>query len=45
MLNLSRKTVDTHRLLIINKLGIRDVPGLVRYALRTGILPLSWLAK
>jgi DNA-binding NarL/FixJ family response regulator len=39
MLNLSVKTVETHRAQIMERLGIRDVPGLVRYALRTGLVP------
>ena len=39
LLNLSVKTVETHRAQIMERLGIRDVAGLVRYALRTGLLP------
>jgi DNA-binding NarL/FixJ family response regulator len=39
LLNLSVKTVETHRAQIMERLGIRDVPGLVRYALRTGLVP------
>jgi DNA-binding NarL/FixJ family response regulator len=38
-LNLSVKTVETHRAQIMERLGIRDVAGLVRYALRTGLVP------
>ena len=38
-LNLTVKTVETHRAQIMERLGIRDVPGLVRYALRTGLVP------
>ena len=38
-LGLSVKTVETHRAQIMERLGIRDVPGLVRYALRTGLVP------
>ena len=38
-LNLSVKTVETHRAQIMERLGIRDVAGLVRYALRTGLIP------
>lgn len=37
-LNLSVKTVETHRAQIMERLGIRDVAGLVRYALRTGLV-------
>jgi len=32
LLNLSVKTVETHRAQIMERLGIRDVAGLVRYA-------------
>ena len=39
VLKLSVKTVETHRAQIMERLGIRDVPGLVRYALRTGLVP------
>jgi DNA-binding NarL/FixJ family response regulator len=38
-LSLSVKTVETHRAQIMERLGIRDVAGLVRYALRTGLVP------
>ena len=35
---LSAKTVETHRAQLMERLGIRDVAGLVRYAVRTGIV-------
>jgi len=38
-LNLSVKTVETHRAQIMERLQIRDVAGLVRYAMRTGLVP------
>lgn len=38
-LNLSVKTVETHRAQIMERLGIRDVAGLVRYAIRAGLVP------
>lgn len=38
-LKLSIKTVETHRAAIMRRLGIRDLPGLVRFALRVGLLP------
>ncbi len=38
-LKLSVKTVETHRAQIMDRLGIRDVPGLVRYAMRAGLVP------
>lgn len=39
-LGLSVKTVETHRAQIMQRLGIQDVPGLVRYAILHGISPL-----
>jgi DNA-binding NarL/FixJ family response regulator len=39
ILKLSVKTVDAHRLQLMDRLGIHDVPGLVRYAMRTGLVP------
>lgn len=38
-LAVSVKTVETHRAQIMERLGIRDVAGLVRYAMRVGIVP------
>jgi DNA-binding NarL/FixJ family response regulator len=38
-LSLSVKTVETHRAQIMERLRIRDVAGLVRYAMRAGIVP------
>jgi DNA-binding NarL/FixJ family response regulator len=38
LLGLSIKTVDTHRAQIMDRLGIRDIAGLVRYAIRTGLV-------
>jgi DNA-binding NarL/FixJ family response regulator len=38
-LNLSVKTIETHRAQIMERLGIRDVAGLVRYAMRVGLVP------
>jgi DNA-binding NarL/FixJ family response regulator len=37
-LELSIKTVETHRAQIMERLGIRDVPGLVRFAIRAGLI-------
>jgi len=37
-LDLSVKTVETHRAQLMQRLNIRDVPGLVRYALRVGLV-------
>ncbi|MBB1520351.1 response regulator [Aquipseudomonas guryensis] len=41
ILNLSVKTVDTHRAQIMDRLAIRDLAGLVMYALRRGIIKLD----
>jgi DNA-binding NarL/FixJ family response regulator len=38
-LSLSVKTVETHRAQIMQRLGIYDLPGLVRFAIRNGLLP------
>lgn len=38
-LNLSTKTVETHRAQLMDRLGIHDVPGLVKYAMRVGLIP------
>ena len=37
-LDLSVKTVETHRARIMERLGIRDVAGLVRFAIRSGLV-------
>jgi len=37
-LDLSIKTVETHRKDLMDRLGIHDVAGLVRYAIRAGII-------
>jgi len=37
-LGLSVKTVEAHRAQMTQRLGIHDVPGLVRYAMRIGLL-------
>jgi DNA-binding NarL/FixJ family response regulator len=37
-LNLSIKTVETHRGELMNRLNIHDIAGLVRYAIRTGLV-------
>lgn len=38
LLHLSPKTVDTYRSRLMQKLNVNDVPGLVRLAIRLGIL-------
>lgn len=41
-LRISSKTVETHRRQLMDRIGARSVPELVRYALRSGHLPVSW---
>ena len=38
MLDVSIKTVEAHRLQLMARLDIHDVPGLVRYAIRNGLV-------
>lgn len=38
LLHVSVKTVETHRAQLMDRLGIYDVAGLVRYAIRTGLV-------
>jgi len=37
-LGLSSKTIETHRSMLMDRLGIREVAGLVRYAVRHGLV-------
>lgn len=37
-LGISVKTVESHRLQVMERLNIHDVPGLVRYAVRSGLV-------
>lgn len=39
LLNIGVKTVETHRMRLMEQLNIHDVAGLVRYAVRLGIVP------
>ena len=41
MLEISVKTVETHRAQLMDRLEIHDIPGLVRYAMRLGLVPLE----
>jgi DNA-binding NarL/FixJ family response regulator len=41
ILKISVKTVETHRAQLMDRLGIHDVAGLVRYAIRIGLLTLE----
>lgn len=38
LLHISVKTVETHRTLLMDRLDIHDTPGLVRYAMRIGMI-------
>jgi DNA-binding NarL/FixJ family response regulator len=40
-LQLSVKTVETHRAEVMRRLGIRDLAGMVRYAVRVGVISAS----
>jgi DNA-binding NarL/FixJ family response regulator len=40
-LNISVKTVETHRADLMDRLGIYDVAGLVRHAIRTGLVTIT----
>lgn len=41
ILNISIKTVETHRAQLMERLEIHDVPGLVRLAIRAGLVSLE----
>lgn len=41
LLNISVKTVETHRSLLMERLNLHDVAGLVRYAIRVGLVTLD----
>jgi len=41
LVHLSRKTVETYRSRIMKKLGVNDVPSLVKFALLQGITPVA----
>lgn len=41
ILNISIKTVETHRAQLMERLGIHDVPGLVRFAIKAGLVSLD----
>lgn len=44
-MGVSPKTIEAHRQNLMHRLGIHHLPGLVRYALQTGLLPAAWLAE
>jgi DNA-binding CsgD family transcriptional regulator len=39
ILKVSPKTVEYHRMKLMNCLNVHDIPGLVRLALRAGLIP------
>jgi DNA-binding NarL/FixJ family response regulator len=39
-LHLSVKTIESHRAKLMDQLGIRDIAGLVMYAIRSGVIDL-----
>jgi len=43
ILDISPKTVEYHRLKLMDSLNIHDVSGLVRFAVRVGLLPMEKL--
>ncbi|MDQ2977541.1 MAG: response regulator transcription factor [Acidobacteriota bacterium] len=44
LLNISVKTVETHRAQLMDRLNIHDIAGLVRYAIKMGLVSLEELA-
>lgn len=38
---LSVKTVETYRSRLMQKLGIRDIPALIKFAIQHGLTPLD----
>ncbi len=40
-LNLSVKTVETHRAQVMKRVGIRDLAGLVRFSMQVGLVPAT----
>ena len=41
LLNISAKTVETHRTLLTDRLDIHETAGLVRYAIKAGLIGLD----
>ena len=41
LLNISVKTVETHRMQLMDRLDIHDIAGLVRFAIRVGLISLE----
>jgi DNA-binding NarL/FixJ family response regulator len=45
LLKVSARTVEAHRAQLMVRLGIHDVAGLVRYAIRVGLVPMGRLPE
>jgi DNA-binding CsgD family transcriptional regulator len=41
ILPLSPKTVDTYRSRLMAKLGIKDLPGLIKFMIQHGLIPVE----
>ncbi|MBU5636683.1 LuxR C-terminal-related transcriptional regulator [Geomonas sp. Red69] len=41
LLQISPKTVETHRMHLMKKLNLTSIAGLTKYAIREGLLPLD----
>ena len=41
MLNISVKTVESHRMNLMDRLDLHNIPRLVHYAIRTGLVKLE----
>jgi len=44
LLKVSPKTIEYHRMKLMDRLNLHDIPGLVRFALRAGLIPDEKLA-
>jgi len=44
LLKVSPKTIEYHRMKLMDSLNLHDIPGLVRFALRVGLIPEEKLA-
>lgn len=38
---ISSKTVETHRTRLMNKLGVKDLIGLIKFSMRYGLTPVE----
>jgi DNA-binding NarL/FixJ family response regulator len=42
-LGISPKTVETHRSNLMHRLGMNRLPDLIRFAIKSGVLPITWI--